>query len=416
MITLPPSKSIGARFLVATYFSGTLPADPIFDENDDLMILQEALLEVYSDEEPIDYGDSQIDVGASGTALRFVTAICASSPGADYVITGTQRLIERPMTPLINLLEDAGAGIEILGENGCGPYRVKGNRLKGGSFDIPGDISSQFISALMLVAPSWEKGVTLTFTTPLVSAPYVAMTAKVMQRFGINVFLSDTDVMVEAGEYKELKNFKVEADWSGAAFFYEACALGAKDVAIADLESQFNSLQGDSAAVDIFAKLGVESDFDAKGVSLLNTGKHKEKVEVDFKNCPDLFLPFAVACLCAGVKFRFTGVHNLRLKESDRIQSLILEAAKLGFKVQAEENSVEWLGEIDKDIPENAIIDPHNDHRVAMSFAMAALKFGEIKIMNPQVVEKSFINFWNELANIGLSCEETDNIMTVKKS
>lgn len=401
---------------MASYFSGTLPADPVFDENDDLILLQEALLEVYSDEEPIDYGDSLIDVGASGTALRFVTAICASSPGADYVITGTQRLMARPMTPLVNLLRDAGAGIEALGENVSGPYRVKGNQLKGGSFCIPGDISSQFISALMLVAPYWGKGIKLTFTTPLVSAPYVAMTAKMMERFGIKVFLSDTDVEVEAGKYENTEDFKVESDWSGASFFYEACVLGATDVKMANLQSQFNSLQGDSVAVDIFSKLGVESLFDAAGVSIFRTGKLPKRVEVDFKDCPDLFLPYGVACLCSGVKFKFTGVHNLRLKESDRIQSLILESAKLGFKVKAETNSVEWEGELTEASPSTAIIDTYEDHRVAMSFAMAALKYGEIKIRNPRVVEKSFINFWNELPKIGLSCEEANDIMTVRKS
>ena len=181
MIHLPPSKSIGSRYLVATYFSGTLPADPIFDENDDLMLLQQALLEVFSDEEPIDYGDSPIDVGSSGTALRFVTAICASSPGADYVITGTPRLMERPMTPLLNILREAGAGIECMGANDNGPYRIIGKNPEGGSFYIPGNISSQFISALMLVAPTWKKGMTLNFTTPLVSAPYIEMTAKLME-------------------------------------------------------------------------------------------------------------------------------------------------------------------------------------------------------------------------------------------
>ena len=181
MIELPPSKSIGARFLVATYFNGSLPIDPFFDDNEDLMVLQQALLEILSDEEPIDYGDSQIDVGASGTALRFVAAVCASSPGADYVITGTDRLMHRPMVPLIQLLNETGADVEALGDNGAGPYKIIGNKLKGGDFTIRGDISSQFISALMLVAPSWENGLNLTFSTPLVSKPYVEMTARMME-------------------------------------------------------------------------------------------------------------------------------------------------------------------------------------------------------------------------------------------
>lgn len=417
MIQLPPSKSVGARFMVATYFAGTLPADPIFQDNDDLMVLQEALLEVYSDEEPIDYGDSPIDVGASGTALRFVTAVCASSPGADYVITGSPRLMQRPMNHLLEVIKEAGAEIEALGENGCGPYRVKGNKLSGGQFSIAGDISSQFISALMLVAPSWEKGLKLSFTTPLVSQPYVDMTARMMKRFHIDVKLTDTFVEVHHGEYRIPEDFRVEADWSAASFFYEACVLGAKDIELADLVVPQDSLQGDAVAESLFAKLGVESEFSKKGALLKSVGVagHKElpeKVEIDFKDCPDLMLPFAVACLCNDVKFHFTNVAHLRLKESDRIESLRKEALKLGYKVNAGEDYVEWNGET-VEPQKDPVIETYDDHRVAMTFAMTAIKFGKIRIAHPEVVEKSFIDFWNQLANLGLNCRQEGDIMIV---
>ena len=414
MITLPPSKSIGARFMVATYFAGTLPADPYFEDNDDLLVLQQALLEIFSDEEPIDYGDSPIDVGASGTALRFVTAVCASSQGADYVVTGTPRLMQRPMEALIELLREAGAGIEALGENGTGPYRVKGNHLKGGEFSIRGDISSQFISALMLVAPSWETGMKLNFTTPLVSGPYVEMTARMMTKFGIDVKLSEDKVEVSPGIYREPLGFKVEADWSSASFFYEACCLGAEDVELADLEAPEKSLQGDSVAAKLFDRLGVESRFTRKGVELKDSGTRPEKIEVDFKDCPDLPLPYAVACLCLGVHFRFENVAHLRLKESDRLESLRLESRKLGFEIKESDNFIEWEGEI-CDREEIPLISTYEDHRVAMSFAMAALKYGEIRIEHPEVVEKSFIDFWNQLPGIGLQCRQEGDVMTVRK-
>lgn len=391
--------------MVATYFAGTLPADPIFEDNDDLMVLQQALLEVYSDEEPIDYGDSPIDVGASGTALRFVTAVCASSPGSDYVVTGSPRLMQRPMEPLLNLLKEAGAGIECLGENNSGPYRVKGNKLKGGSFEIRGDISSQFISALMLVAPSWDRGMKLTFTTPLVSKPYIEMTARLMERFGIHVRLSDEGVEVPHGEYKEPEGFQVEADWSSASFFYEACALGATGIELEHLPSPQDSLQGDSAMAEIFQKIGVDSVFSTDGAKLAYTGEKPEKVEMDFKDCPDLVLPFAVACLCGGVRFRFNNVAHLRLKESDRIDSLQKEARKLGYVVTSGDNFMEWDGET-VETEENPLIETHSDHRVAMAFAMAALKTGRILIKNPEVVEKSFIDFWNQIPKVGLQVRE----------
>lgn len=415
MIELPPSKSIGARFLVATFFSGRLPADPYFQDNDDLINLQQALLEVYSDEEPIDYGNSPIDVGASGTALRFVTAVCASTRGADYVITGTPRLMERPMAPLLELLREAGARIECLGENNNGPYRVTGDKLNGGNFSIRGDISSQFISALMLVAPYWEKGMHLSFVTPLVSMPYVEMTGRLMKKFGLEVTLTDNHVVVPHGEYKVTEEFNVEADWSGASFFYEAVALGASDITLKGLVEPSESLQGDAVAARLFENLGVSSSFDNKGATLTRSLTLKDHIFADFRNCPDLVLPFAVACLYEGVNFRLIGVSNLRLKESDRLQSIHDEALKLGFKIETGDDFLEWKGERIENNPD-ATIDPHDDHRVAMSFAMVALKTGEIKISNPEVVEKSFIDFWNQLPKLGLTCREENNIMTVIKS
>lgn len=412
MVQLPPSKSIAARYLVATYFAGSLPVDPLFDDNDDLLVLQQALLEVYSDEEPIDYGDSPIDVGASGTALRFVTAICASSPGADYVVTGTPRLMERPMKPLLNVLRQAGAGVQSLGSDDKGPYRVTGNTLKGGEFSIPGDISSQFISALMLVAPAWEKGLRLTFTTPLVSSPYVEMTARLMEKFGIKVKLSDNGVEVPHDSYIVPPGFEPEADWSSASFFYEACAVSGKTLQIANLVSPIHSLQGDSATVDLFKLLGVDSDFKKSGVTIEKTGEVRKEIEYSFKDCPDLLLPFAVACLCQDVHFRFVDVSHLRVKESDRLESLRTEARKLGFEIMIGSDYIEWKGgKTDKE--ENPVIDPHADHRVAMAFAPAAFKFGEIRISHPEVVEKSFTDFWNQLAETGLKCSQNGDIMIV---
>ena len=414
MINLPVSKSLGARFLVATYFAGTLPADPFFEDNEDLMVLQQALLEIFSDEEPIDYGDSPIDVGSSGTALRFVAAVCASSPGADYVINGSPRLMRRPMLPMIDLLRKAGATIEILGPESTGPYRVKGAKIEGGDFSIRADISSQFISAAMLVSPYWEKGMKLTFTTDPVSKPYIDMTAKLMEKMGIKVKLDTREVEIKPGNYREPFGFKVEADWSAAAFFYEACALGAKDVIISNLVAPDKSLQGDSSANSIFKKLGVRADFSSKETSLSLVDEKDEKVEIDFTNFPDLLLPFAVASLLSDTKFRFTGLSHIRLKESDRIESLKSEASKLGYCLSEGEEFIEWEGEtsVKEDDP---VIDPHDDHRVAMAFAIAALKTGRIKIAHPEVVEKSFINFWNQLPEIGLACENQNGVMIVKK-
>ena len=414
-INLPASKSIGARFLVATYFGGTLPADPYFEDNDDLLVLQQALLAIYSDEEPIDYGDTPVDVHASGTAFRFITAVCASSPGADFVITGTPRLCSRPMSPLIDVLRKAGAIITPMGLNDTGPYRISGKELEGGEFSIAGNISSQFISALMLVAPSWHKGMDLHFTTPLVSRPYLEMTASLMRDFGIDLELDDNHVSVKPGKYKEPEGFRVEADWSSASFFYEACALGAGDLVLADLASPSASCQGDAACADIFRQLGVGSSFSDDGALLSKQVAEVSSLEYDFRDCPDLVLPVAVGCLSLDVPFRFSGVANLRLKESDRIDSLQKESRRLGYLVDAGEDFVEWKGRRcnpDK----NPVIDPHDDHRVAMAFAMVALKTGSIKISHPAVVEKSFAMFWEELPKLPLSITLENDGMLIQKN
>ncbi|MCH5240096.1 MAG: 3-phosphoshikimate 1-carboxyvinyltransferase [Muribaculaceae bacterium] len=415
MILLPPSKSIAARYLVASFFSGTLPGDPLFEDNDDLMVLQSALLEVYSDEEPIDYGDSPIDCGESGTALRFLTAVCASSPGADYVITGSPRLMQRPMLPLLKVLREVGAHIETLGDNETGPYRVGGNRLKGGNFSIRGDISSQFISALMLAAPYWQEGMNLSFSTPLVSQPYINMTARLMESFKAKVKLTDSFVEVKPGKYEVAKDFKVEADWSSAAFFMEACALSGSPLEIEKLTPPDSSLQGDSAAAGIFSKIGVVTSFDDDATRLkYDPSIALREVEIDFKETPDLVLPVAVGCLLTGVKFRFTNVAHLRFKESDRILSLVNESAKIGFVIKSDDNTLEWQGER-VEPQKSPLIKTYDDHRVAMAFAMTVFKTGEIRIEHPEVVEKSFIDFWNQLAKLGVSLHQEGEIMIVKK-
>lgn len=413
-IILPVSKSIGARFLVATYFAGTLPADPFFEDNDDLMVLQRALLTIFSDEEPIDYGDTLLDMHASGTAMRFVTAVCASSVGADYVITGTPRLCNRPMTPLIRVLCEAGAYIKPVGKNETGLYRIVGKRLSGGEFSIEGNISSQFISALLLVAPSWEKGLKLNFTTSLVSKPYIEMTVDLMKRFGIDVLLNDTSVEVKPGKYKEPAGFKVEADWSSASFFYEACVLGAGDIFIQNLINHMESVQGDSVCDNLFQKLGVTTSYTKDGALLKNQEKPLEFIKYDFKDCPDLVLPYAVSCMCRDIKFEFTGISNLRLKESDRVSSLVNESKKLGFYLISTDDSLKWDG-LKTEVSEDIVIDTYEDHRVGMSFAVTALKFGKIVIKDPKVVEKSFADFWIELEKLGLRLEWRNDSVIVNK-
>lgn len=413
-VRLPFSKSIGARYLVCSYFAGTLGQTPAFTDSDDLRVIRKALFELEINREWLDSGFPPIDVHASGTAFRLMAAAIASTPLADFLLTGTERLCGRPMGPLIGILRDAGAKIEARGADGKGPYRILGRRLRGGEFEIEGNVSSQFITALMLAAPTWRGGMKLRFSTPLVSAPYVAMTAKVMERFGVSAIMGVDSVEVHEGQYLAPRNFNMEADWSAAGFFYEAVALGSGDVMIEGLESPLRSMQGDSATASVFAALGVDTMFSDKGAELERNGKFPERLDLNMENTPDLVPALTVACALNGVKFRLEGVRNLRVKESDRLEVLKRELYKLGYTVGVEDDAIFWEGEMGED-DADAIIDTYDDHRIAMAFAMSALKRGSIRINRPEVVDKSFSDFWNQLPAVGLRSELIGDTMYVAR-
>ncbi|MDE6095670.1 MAG: 3-phosphoshikimate 1-carboxyvinyltransferase [Muribaculaceae bacterium] len=414
-IHLPVSKSIGARYLVASFFAGTLQDCPEFTDCDDLKVIQKALLSILNKDILPGAETINLDIHASGTAFRFVTAVAASVPGRSFVVTGTPRLCARPMSPLLDVLRKAGAGIEGIGENGTGPYMVKGANLKGGDFEIRGDVSSQFISALMLAAPSWENGMRLRFTTPLVSRPYAEMTAEVMRKFGIEVCLSEDRVEVKQGVYTAPAGFKVEADWSAAGFFYEAAAFKLTQVNIAGLVSPEESLQGDAATAKFFEKLGVVSRFGEEGARIMRFEELPDYLEADLTDNPDLAPAFAVACVLNASRFKFTGVRNLRLKECDRLAAIQTEFKKLGYPIHVEDDSIEWEGYASPSPVDKPVIETYDDHRIAMAFAIAALRMPEMRIKCPEVVNKSFEDFWNQLPKLGLTCRKEGEIMIVKQ-
>lgn len=414
-IHLPVSKSIGARYLVASFFAGTLQDCPEFTDCDDLKVIQKALLSILNKDFLSGAETINIDIHASGTAFRFVTAVAASTPGRAFLVTGTPRLCARPMSPLLDVLRKAGAGIEGLGENGTGPYMVKGANLKGGDFEIRGDVSSQFISALMLASPSWENGMRLRFTTPLVSRPYAEMTAEVMRKFGIEVCLSEDSVEVKQGVYTSPARFKVEADWSAAGFFYEAAAFKLTQVNIAGLVSPEESLQGDAATAKFFEKLGVVSRFEEEGARIMRIEELPDYLEADLTDNPDLAPAFAVACVLNASRFKFTGVRNLRMKECDRLAAIQTEFEKLGYPIKVEDDSIEWEGYASPSPFDKPVIETYDDHRIAMAFAIAALRMPEMRIKCPEVVNKSFEDFWNQLPELGLTCRKEGEIMIVKQ-
>lgn len=413
VIQLPASKSIGARYLVSSLFAGSLTKCRLFNDCDDLKVIQKALLDLYEKVNLKENGEiPTIDVHASGTAFRFMAAVIASTSNSEFILTGTPRLCSRPMTPLLDVLRQAGADIKALGQNETGPYRISGHRLKGGKFEIRGDVSSQFISALMLAAPTWAGGMNLHFTTPLVSRPYAEMTARVMRDFGIEVELSETGVTVKEGKYITPANFRVEADWSAAGFIYEAAAFKLNPVYIADLVAPEKSMQGDAATAQIYRHLGVKSEFTDTDAEIERYYDLPDELNLDLTHNPDLVPALMLSCVFNAVRFRFTGVRNLRLKESDRLAAMQTELEKFGYPVSVGEDFIEWQGGAwshDDDF----VIETYDDHRIAMAFAISALRNSRVKIANPDVVDKSFADFWEQLPKLGLKCKREGNIMIV---
>lgn len=410
-VHLPASKSIGARFLVASFFAGSLPMCREFDDCDDLRVIQKALNTVFLNENEEDSEVAKVDVDASGTACRFMAAVIASTPGADFILTGTERLMARPMGALLDVLREAGAFVAALGEEGRGPYRIKGASLRGGEFEIRGDISSQFISALMLVAPAWRNGMMLRFTTPLVSRPYIEMTAKIMERFGIEVDFREDRVIVKHGDYVAPEHFDVEADWTAASYFFAAKCFSSDRTSIAGLVPPAESLQGDSAVVEFFLRVGVGCSFKNGGAVVCRVCDANDYVEIDLANNPDLMPALAIGSLMQATRFKFTGVRNLRIKESDRLLAMKTEMEKLGYPIVVGEDSIEWQGGA-WSMPE-CVINTYDDHRIAMAFAIMARLKGNMRIANPDVVNKSFPGFWDQLPIIGLECRREGDVMNV---
>lgn len=398
-VILPSSKSISNRVLVINALSGNrgmLPEN--VSDCDDTRVMIKWL----------DGCDETVDVGAAGTAMRFSTALLAVSEGY-RVITGSERMRQRPIALLVDALRGLGAEIEYVGNEGYPPLRIKGNpTMKGGCVSLSGGVSSQYISALLMIAPMMEEGLTLTLTGDVVSRPYIDMTIGLMRDFGAKVmWMDDNVVRVEPRVYSK-RDFFVESDWSACSYWYEMVALGDGDVLLPGLFK--DSFQGDSRVAELFSMLGVTTEYvDGEGlgacVHIYRTGDVCGRLDLDLVEQPDLAQTLVVCCCMMGVPFRFTGLQSLKIKETDRINALRTEMRKLGYVVGEENDSVlYWNGERCEADTE-PVIDTYDDHRMAMAFAPCALKLGEIRINDPHVVSKSYPGYWEDLRSVGFVCE-----------
>lgn len=392
-VQLPASKSICNRALILNALSCSPYEIQNLSDCDDTDVMVKAL----------NSNDSHFDVKAAGTAMRFLTAFLSKVVG-EWTITGTERMKNRPIRILVDALNAVGAKIEYLEKEGFPPLRIMGSALQGGEISLDGGVSSQYISALLMIAPLMEKGLTLHLQGKVISKPYIHLTLQLMKQYGVESEWVGSTIKVAPQSYRPLP-YTVESDWSAASYWYEMMALSQQ--AEIELKGLFKeSLQGDAAGAKLFAQLGVATDYKAGGVVLRKNGNVCQKLIYDFVNEPDLAQTFVTTCAFMNIPFRFTGLQSLKIKETDRIEALKCELRKLGYVLTDTNGSIlEWNGE--RCEPEaHPVITTYEDHRMAMAFAPASLVRKEgIEIAHPEVVSKSYPHFWENLESAGFVVE-----------
>lgn len=399
-VHIPASKSISNRLLILNYLSGGKTKIENLSNSDDTRLLQNFCKEIeqIADGEVIDF--HSFDCKNAGTVFRFLTPVLANTKG-NWLITGSERMQKRPIAPLVDALRTMGANITYLRKEGFPPLKIQGVDLTTSNVKMEASVSSQFVSALMmLAAASLPKPFEINLSkAKKVSLPYISMTAALLQEYGLHVDVSETCIRIE-GECKPLSSYFVEADWSSASYLYALLALAEEGSLFLPHYFQ-NSLQGDAIIADLFIPFGINTQFESKGIRLTRQAVVlPAEFSFDFTNYPDLTQTMAVLCAGMGIKGRFYGLSALKYKEADRITALYNELLKLG--VICETNGVDEL-RISSGIKNTDVcIDTYQDHRMAMAFSVLAMRYGGIKIENPQVVEKSFTNYWHCMEQLGM--------------
>ena len=403
IVDLPASKSISNRLLIIQSLShkaGKLTNIAVCDDTD----ARNQALQDYQT------GNSHFNIGAAGTAMRFLTSYFALISDREITLDGTARMRQRPIRELVEVLRQCGAEIKYisLGEetnDSCPPIAITGKRLTGGVLQVRGNISSQYISSLMMVAPYMQSGLTIEIVGGLVSRPYVEMTAGLMREFGASVEIDDNKIAIRQGEYNVV-TANIESDWSAASYWYELKAL-LPNTAITLKGLCENSVQGDSRLIEYFRDFGVETHFTSDGAILrYNSELEKATVDIDLTEQPDIAQTIAVTACLLGKPFCLRGLSTLKIKETDRIHALITQLAKLGYVVKEGESvSLIWDG-TKTAVAESPQIETFKDHRMAMAFAPAAIKISGLTILDAGVVSKSYPDYWNHLVEFGFRIEE----------
>lgn len=398
-ISLPASKSISNRVLIIRELCNTRFKIKNISSSQDTWNLLNNLESIHNQDAKV----KEIDVGAAGTNMRFLIAFFAVIPG-EYILKGTERMHQRPVKILVDALNMLGANIEYLEKKGYPPLRIKPGNIKGGSLEVSSGVSSQFISALMMIAPVIPDGLQLSLSGQVVSLPYIKMTERIMESCGADVQWNGKRVSIPPTGYSRDPAFSVESDWSAASYWYAmAAAAQHPDVLLKNLHN--NSLQGDAEVSNWFRDFGINSDWVEDGVRIRKMNKpHLKEFVKDFTNTPDLAQTFIALLPVLEIPGKISGLQTLRIKETDRIEAMTTEMARFGIKLRFVNETLQ-IPPIKPKYTEESV-QTYHDHRMAMALSVLAYAVPVLKLDNENVVSKSYPDFWSDLQQMGFLIRE----------
>ncbi|HAB27113.1 MAG: 3-phosphoshikimate 1-carboxyvinyltransferase [Xanthomarina sp.] len=393
-IKITGSKSESNRLLLLQALYSNIQIENL-SNSDDTRVMSQALSST----------SNIVDVHHAGTAMRFLTAYFAFQKGREVVLTGSDRMKERPIKILVDALRELGADISYLETEGFPPLKINGKNPTKNKVTLQANVSSQYISALLLIAPKLENGLELTLEGNITSVPYIKMTLRLLEDLGIETSFKDQTIKVKQQSAINNQIATVESDWSSASYFYSIIALSKVGTKITLSSYKAHSLQGDAVLADIYLQFGVKTTFKTNRLVLQKVEKlnNLSLIELDLSNSPDIAQTITVTCFALGLECLLTGLHTLKIKETDRLLALKTEIEKLGGMVTITTNSLHLKAS--NNLKSQVAIATYNDHRMAMAFAPLALKTSLI-INDAEVVSKSYPGFWNDLKTIGFQISQ----------
>lgn len=392
-ITISGSKSESNRLLILQKLFPEISIDNLSD-SDDSVHMQHAL----------STADELVNIGHAGTAMRFLTSYFSVQENRETVLTGSERMQNRPIKILVDALKDLGANIAYEAKEGYPPIRIKGQKITTDKVQINGNVSSQYISSLLLIASKLDNGLEIELVGKITSVPYIKMTLSLLTQLRIENSFEGNIIKVQPKKSIEEQTVVVESDWSSASYFYSIISLAEVGSEIQLSAYKQDSLQGDSCLAEIYQHFGVETSFNENSITLKKVREtKKETLEVDLKNAPDIAQTIAVTCFAESIACNLTGLHTLKIKETDRLVALHDELTKLGASISVTNESLHL--EKSSKINSNIAIETYNDHRMAMAFAPLAFLV-PIKILDANVVTKSYQKFWKDMEQIGMKIDK----------